>query len=517
MIAGWAVGLAQPLTERMANLQTLGARGEIWAAALSAFQQDPLTGSGPGTFVTALPLSGYFTFNAFPPRHADNAVIQLLSEGGLIAIAGVLLAVIGAGVRWVRQPGSRMALWAVGFFAFACVTDNPSDTAGLNALLLAWVALALPGEVVPATSQRPKPAWTAMRAVHIGAFALVCSALVGVSLGHIIRDDAARKAALGDTLVALDALRAAVILDPGHPLYQRELGLLQLVAGNAAAARDTLRAATALAPTDDVTLRSLAVAELIAGDHGAAMSAAAAATELRPSDPTNLLLQAALAIDTEPGSVAYTAALRALQQDPLLAAAPSWTEQMGRMGERAELLGRALRALGTQEATTVKLTYQRMWLRSAIGAGPATTLEEVAAQEADVLLTSKAWALLMDCHIGQADSAIRSAQNSEGDSPFYWFARVVIATAAGSDAERPRQVAVLMNPAYVAYTLGSQPNSPVLDPAADRRTYGRLPMPVHLNYLQLPSGGEARAAWWQDPFAAAAAGAPASELARCRT
>ena len=122
----------------------------------------------------------------------------------------------------------------------------------------------------------------------------------------------------------------------------------------------------------------------------------------------------------------------------------------------------------------------------------------------------------MECRISQADSTIRSGQATEGDSHLYWFVRAVIAAAEGSDIARARQLAVLINPAYAAYQLGIQSSNPVLDPGADRRRYARLPMPISLGSPRVPSSLEARAAWWQNPFTAATAGAPRSMLSTCR-
>ncbi|MDQ3880107.1 MAG: O-antigen ligase family protein, partial [Chloroflexota bacterium] len=144
----WSPGAVGGVVERLTDTATLGARGRIWGSSLGTWLDHPLTGSGPGTFVISLGTSGFYDESPFTPRHADNALIQLLGEGGALATVLVLVACGGWVAAVFRAPataGSLGAAWAVTLFLLASLGDNPTDTAYLVGILVVWAAFAAPG------------------------------------------------------------------------------------------------------------------------------------------------------------------------------------------------------------------------------------------------------------------------------------------------------------------------------------------------------------------------------------
>ena len=142
-------GVAQPLLTRLTGTSTISLRGAIWDATLDQWLAHPLVGSGPGSFSSTFTLSGFFNTYADVNRHADNAVVQLLAEAGLVGIASLsaLLAALVVGVRNARFRWAPVTGLAI--FAFASFTDNPSDSAHLVVIAIAWMAIATPRTASP--------------------------------------------------------------------------------------------------------------------------------------------------------------------------------------------------------------------------------------------------------------------------------------------------------------------------------------------------------------------------------
>jgi O-antigen ligase len=500
-------GLGSQLLDRITTVASLSARGEIWSAAMHAWVTDPLSGSGPGTFVQALPLSGYFGLNDFTPRHADNALIQLLSEGGLIAVAGAAL-LVAVVIGRILRARRKAAVWAVLFFAAALASENPTDTAGVNALVVAWVALAIPAGV---GTVRREPS-RALRRTSMAAFAIVAAAYGSLSSASLVHDVGIGQASHGDLASARDSLQLATALDPGMGLYERELGIVALAISDVSSGVQHLRRALTTMPTDDTTARALAVAELAAGDHAAAARAIEAASSSMPRAEANLLMQASIlfAIDGESG---VPPLLQAIQRDPFVVGAPSWRLTFGGQGHEEELLRAASRGIDPAALTSLSLSYQPMWLRAMAGLGPPSPTELQGAREGGVLLTSQAWVLLLDCHITEASFLIRDAEDTEGRQGLYWFVRVAIAAAAGDDMGGVLQLARIVVPSFRA---GISEQSALLDPAQDRRMYGRMSLYSVPGLPPFPAATDAKQLWIVDPFAAAERGAPQSRLATCR-
>ena len=120
--------------------------------------------------------------NAFAPRHADSALIQLLSESGVIGLVGVAVLVVIVG-RAVVRSAPPIAAWAVAFFLASLATDNLTDTPGLAAAFLIWVAMIVPS-IFPRGQRR--------RGMTVAAFVLmtvVTVAYVSISVAHFMHDE----------------------------------------------------------------------------------------------------------------------------------------------------------------------------------------------------------------------------------------------------------------------------------------------------------------------------------------
>lgn len=508
----WQSGVGQQVLDRVFTSRTLGGRSQIWQAALHAWAMDPLTGSGPGTFVQALPLSGYFQFNVFAPRHADNALIQLLSEGGLVAVGG---AAAGASVVATRlwQSGMKSAIWAVAFVALSALTDNPTDTAGLNAIAIWWIALAIPArpEIHGPRQNRSAP----LRLATIAALAVVGGAYVSLTSAILTHGNALSQAAAGDLAGARNSLQLSSALDPGTALYRRETGLVELATMNTSSAAKHLRQAYTLLPTDELTRRALAVTELMAGDRASAVRTIRDVVQGSPAIEANLLLEAWIS-GAANGQSGRQPILVALQRNPLLMGAPSWRAKFGEFGAEGTLLRAAWEGLETFPEQASGLTYQPMWLRAMASQGVPSESDLRGAAAADLSATSKAWVSLLSCQIQEATEILRNAQSTEGESGIYWFVRIAAASAGGKDSTGVRQRGTMVAPLIRSRLAGPVQLTPLWDPIYDRRMYGSDTLPPLEGQPLLPSGFEASSHWMLNPFDAADRGAPESALAKCR-
>ena len=506
-------GYADSLLDRLATLRTLGARSEILNAALALWTTDPITGSGPGSFVAALPTTGYFDTNAFAPRHADNAVVQLLGEGGLVAALPVLGAVALAGSSLLRGRSSLTATWAILFFGFTCLTDNPADTAALNALLVFWLAVALPPKK---PANLPDPRTGAVNRATVGALIVIAISYGAITVADLAHGSAVARSQNGDTRGVRADLQLAVSFDPGNALFRRELGLLELTQGNLVVALEELRVAAALMPTDDVTLRALAITLMRNDRQAAALAFAQRAATLRPASASNLILVIRARQELDPTYSNEASILSLLEVNPLLGAAPSWAEKVASADITRRLLRVAASALRTGSPdTTLALSYQPSWLAAMAGLPPGA--DPLTSQTAlETSRTTRAWTLFMACRVSEARTEIREAQPTEADSALYWFVRVAIEEAHGPSAERVRELAAIYS-VELRIAMNQPPigASPLVDAVQDRRLYGRLTIPGFAGGELFPTGREALAVWLADPFAAAHAGAPDSELAAC--
>jgi O-antigen ligase len=500
-------GAATPLLDRLTTLYTVAGRLQIWAGALQLWSQHPLTGTGPGSFVAALPGSDYFQANAFAPRHADNATIQLLMEGGAVAALPIALAAATIGWR-VLKRAPLVAVWAIACFGFASLTDNPTDTAGLNAALIFWLALALPSSA--RTEHQPQSVG-ASRLLTASAF-VVAIVYASVSAASFAYQAALARAAEGDLPGSRVALELAVTLDPGLAIYRRELGLVALAQNETSHGLRHLKIALHQSPLDDVTMRAIAIAESRLGLHQRAATTARMAADLRPATIANLILAAALSHEANDLATSRAYLLQAIQIEPFLPASPSW-DAIGAAKDTAVLVETAVALARERPEATLPFAYSSDWL-IAMGR-PSSDSPDKGPEVRSASGTISAWALLLSCDPNAALMTIRAAEVSEGASGVYWFVRAAIASAVGSSIDK--NLAALAVP-DLGQLLQGPPGgvSPAFDAPQDRRAYARDSLMSLPGFQRFPTHNGAVASWLANPFAAAGHAAPASRLASCR-
>jgi O-antigen ligase len=511
-LAGLAVtGVLGVIVGRLATTSTIDLRLEIWSNSLQLWLADPLFGSGPGSFSAAFTFSDYFVQYERVGRHADNAVVQLLMEGGLMGMAtlGLLMAALVVGVRQARGRYPRVALMGVAIFAFTSLTDNPSDTANLVVIGLCWAALC-----TPAAETRPAMVWApSWRTVAAGIAALVVAGASGAMLAASSAFDAAQSAARsGDTDAAIRALERSVALDPGHAMYWRERGLHRSSAGEPGAASD-LERALILNPADTATIRALAVLSARAGEVDVALDLASRAADLRPTDEVNLTTLALVGGMTGREPVAAEALTELLRRMPWIAASSQWPAHFPTATDLEELQTAAADAWKARRESSARFALPQVWLDAAVD-GDGAALRETIGWDLPYL---HAVDRLLRCDVDGAEEAIfEPPPASPHESEL--LAMILVARVTQADERLADAIALadLRNAAEGRYAVARpEPESPFWDPAEDRRLYERdAVVPVGLG-LQLPTAAEGLSAWLMDPSAAARAGAPGSRLADC--
>jgi tetratricopeptide (TPR) repeat protein len=495
-------GAAEPLVARATTIRTLGARGEIWEAAIGLWASHPTTGTGPGTFVLALPLSGYFETNGFPPRHADSAPIQLLAEAGIIGlIAGLALVIMV--IRGLIRSSPALALWPLLLFSFASLTDNPSDTPGIVAVAVAWVAVALPTRRVVANAPS---SW--LRITMFSAGLVVLATYSAFSIAHVAHETGIAHARAGRLHAAESAFEVAVAFDPAMALYRRDLGLVDLSRGEVAEATHSLQEAVRLSPTDPASHRAYAAALLDSGNPDLAYDVMESLVRWHPSQ-ANLVFAALAAEANSVDSQGFLS--RAVVLNPLLPGAPTWHTLFGDPTTVYEL------AEAAAGSSTYRLSYQPLWLSILSGKSGQVDERESLAASARLLKTGRAWSALLSCRLEESLADIRAAQHREGEDEVYWLTRLVVESANGESRPSTVRLAFLLNRRLTDAILaqGSESGT-VLDPMGDLRMYGRNGLWDLPGLPRVPTGAEAWRAWIEEPVSTAVRTVPTSGLAQCQ-
>ncbi len=400
-ITGAGVAIASPaLLSRIVNIDSLLVRFSIWTEAAGVWLQHPLAGVGPGAFPFSYMLSSHFRFSPFDPRHPDNAIIQLLVEGGIIGVAAASVCVVTL-VRGARKHyrGEPRAVWALVFFALATIGSNPTDFVFLLVPTLVWAAILVPASSAVRVTDMPRGGAVPRVWVRIVLGFATAVVVSGISAGGVasISYELGRDAYLrGHGAAAEAALGVSIAFDPSLSIYRRERASLAFARGDWISAAVGYRQSLVISPNDPVALRGLALALLANSDiHGAAR-AADNATRLMYLEPANQLVRAATA-SGDPG--AFRVAVRvALQQAPSLAIA-SWD---------GTILGFADRIVAARQAVDAEPPAKghgafigQVWL-ALIADRPDVAAAAAAAVDPLERRTAEALAAVATCDIGQA-------------------------------------------------------------------------------------------------------------------
>lgn len=497
------------IVQRLLTLSSLAARGEIWGATVAGWLDRPVFGFGPGTFSLAFPLTGYFETNAFAPRHADNALLQLLFEAGVVGAALVLpvvVLVLRRAVLAVERPEAR---WALLFVAVGTLTDNPTDTVGLVALVIFWASAVAPAaEIESRVPSRVARRYTRpAAAVALGVVALAWGSITAADFAY---GAARRAAAQGNANDLQRELEAAASLDPLNAFYRHHLGTFHAASGDMSAAAAHLEAALDLNPADDVIGRSLGLVYLELGREDEADRLTAEAVDLRTLDVTNQLTRAHVELH-QGMSGAQASAAGAVRLSHWIVADPEWQTFLGTL-RAADVTDVAIAEATSGDATAS--TFDLAWLMG-LG-GRAEDARRLGAERGDA--TAQAIGLLFECRIEEAGTALDGALRTEASSSSYWLARYLVQRLSGEDTAATERIMTLFSPTMPAVLHGrGQPGgiSPLVDELRDAHLYHRLPMPRAKSSWSFPTPLAGSVRWLREPAAAARLAAPRSRLAEC--
>lgn len=474
------------LVSRIANLGNIVARFSLWGEGATVWLAHPLAGLGPGSFPFALMLSDYFRTSLFNPRHPDNAIVQLLVEGGVIGLVAGLVCVgtliRGAHLRWRDEP---RAVWALLVFAFATFGANPTDFVFLVVPTLIWMAILVPvGDDVPLAvgpSRRHAPP-SRMKMILVSASAVIVVA-VSVTGAAGVSYEIGRSAYLrGEDTRAEAALDISAALDPSLAIYPRERASLAFAEGELSRAEAGYRQSLRISPFDPVAWRGLALALLADSDFDGAAFAADRAVNLMFLSPQSQLVRAATArADPLEYATAMEVALHAQPWLPVL----SWDDTVLAFADRAAVAHQGVdgvfRALMADRADLATLAVKT--------ASPF------------LRRTTAALAALASCNLELASDLMEEAARVEGEEAGFWIARPLVTAAASPTGPQRARITAMS-----VWFLGVAPKPRVVSALAgdmsDMWRYRRISLGVAAEGAALPSDRAARWYLLNDPAVA---------------
>jgi len=314
-------------------------REGFFNSAIRMFQDDPLTGQGPGMWLAERLRYTLPTEQDYYVPHAHNLYLQTLAELGIVgAVVGVVVVLALARLVWLGIRSSDAltqrlgwtSLFAIVYLAVHQLVDFYPNMAALG-FLFALLTARLDA-VTPAAAPWNGAVLTGARPILGGRGAIIALAVATVlSFGWLVRSeraagdgqDATNAANDGDWPAALDAARRAVAAEPGMPPYLFTQGLAAAHEGNLEEARDALRAA---AEIDDFPTAWLDVSELELqlGNASAARSAVDRAMRIGFQNPQVAYGAMTIYEALRDRDAAVSAAADALVAAPGLASDPHW-------------------------------------------------------------------------------------------------------------------------------------------------------------------------------------------------
>ncbi len=433
----WLTGGLANVAARMLNTFTVAIRTETWSSAIAIWLERPLTGWGPGSFPAVFRFSQ--TMPTFPDAGTDaqNVIVQVLLESGLIGLTALILG--GAGlVIGIRRHGGRSpyALAGLAIVGLMSLTDLPSSFPVLFVAGIAWAALSAPRQRDGVEPGALRPAWPLVLSTALGAMIVV--AVASTLLGRNAFDQARLQVEAGDLEGSRHSLGVAVAFDPSMALYWRERGVRAAETGDGHESRNYLERAHELNGGDATTLRALAVLAVNDGRLADATQLAQGAVDLRVTRLQNNLLLAWVATRAGEHQLAAQARSDALTWSPWAAAAPTWAKVFGPVSTSE--LRQAAAAWGSD--VDRQRNWEATWLRAMTDAEPPAGLPRaLAAVDAVVQCDlSRASTLLADAGEAVDDRAWLAARlmlSSLGDDPDAYRAAVEIAVLRRSELALP--------------------------------------------------------------------------------
>lgn len=429
---------------------SLNPRADMRRVGIEIFRDNPLTGSGPGLYVSLYPRhhGGY----PFAAVHSHNAAIQIAADYGaaglaaaalmLVAVSAVLLRAWRRGSRRARAAAASAAGAVVAFLVHG-LADSPHLFPEVLLMLAAVLALTLGADVTPRTRSgrgdgdgAAAPGARRLRVsvvkrASVPALLLTLSLVLLPGWWYVDRAQAAHAAgvaaaARGQWDTAVSQEERAVARDPWLAAYRFQLaaalGARYRQRGVVADRDRAIRAyedGLARNPYNGAAWADLASLRLDAGDSEGASAAITALSEQAGRDMLLELAQAVLVQRTEDAAHAIDTYAGLLAIDPTLALTPFWRDDdfrranydaiVDRALERAEEITGAGNAAGLQAAIRLFSGHDapRLDDPAAVAAARGDVTREVALAR---LLTK-------DGQTAGAEPLLRDAVARKGDSP----------------------------------------------------------------------------------------------------
>jgi O-antigen ligase len=485
--------LGAGVSDRVFNLRTLAARGELWTSAIAAWLSRPVTGEGPRSFPWLLQTTGYFDTNSWAPRHPDSALVQLLAGVGIVGALAVAILLLSIGSR-MRQ--SRHASWALLAFIVSGVGANPTDFGFLVAAAIVWSALATPYVRLGHRDRgaRSRPGWPLPASATVIALIPIAAGMASALTAEFSYRSAGQAITQGDLRTAEDELRTATTIDPRMALYHRSLGLVRWARVGPRAGLDELRTATAINSSYVLAFRMLAVAVWSAGERNQATAAIDSAVQLQRSDTNNMLLAAQFAAAENRHLDALNLVAETVQANPTLALAPGWKPYLRRVGlSNDDVIGLATQRWERNLPSPQPVTVQGVWLAALAGRPDLTDRAE---RQAPLPIgLAQSISLALNC---EDDSAAIALVGSRAPRDiYYWIVRIRLAARHGIEDEDALSILRIMTgndrSAIGEVDVLSENTAPGF--GIDQWGYRRLPIDIGGLAGEVPSPGAGLTVW----------------------
>lgn len=270
---------------RLGNLS--GERRALWAVALDSFREQPLRGTGAGTYELAWNRSPEWTHSA---RDAHSLYLEALAELGLpglllvlTALGALLWAALSASFRQTEPPARGAAAGCAAALVVFCVAAGVDWMWESTAVIILALACGIVGG---ATSARKAPRPSARTRIAVPLLALAALALLFPALlADINLRKSQRALREGRADEAVSAASTALQLQPWSARAYRQRALVLERFGFLAAAGRDAREAADQEPTDYQNWLLVARIDVERGAIGAGLRAARRARSLHPADP----------------------------------------------------------------------------------------------------------------------------------------------------------------------------------------------------------------------------------------
>lgn len=487
-----AVSASAPLiVSRVGQLDTLGGRGLLWGGTIAVWAEDVLWGAGPGTFPLTLQLTDYPETISFLPEHADNAILQLSAESGLVGVGALLLAMALVGTSLLRARPSPWVAYTCIMFAANCMTANPTENSFhvLPALAALASGLALPPPSLPKPSKPRRRPYRGVLGVTAALFVVVSISPVG---GRIAYDLAAEANGRDDTARSDQLLSVAVALDPARSIYWRERGLLRVAQESYGKGITDLIAAANLAPTDTATLRSAMFAAMQTNNYGVALALARRAADATSSETDLLALGWAASLSGR-GDEGLAAFVEAIRMAPWITGADGWDLLAPGTHTVADIAAVAAHE-GLTQPNDLSQAQQLVWL--ALVAGEPNLLPDQAATLPEQSVQYPLVQLAL-CRAAAGVDVASTVTAANVNHPDYWAGILMNEAVIGSRDGETRNLAYVAAP----YTFRpiTRPDAFLRDPIRDQWLYGVYPLQRDEFRSLLPTT-DGLARWIEDPL-----------------